>query len=116
MNAEDHVERPWGHYRILDRGPGFQVKRLTVNPGAAISSQSHRHRAEHWVVALGQALVTVGDVTTTIFSGGTADVPIGAIHRIQNQTEAIVEIIEVQYGDDLSEEDITRFEDIYGRA
>ena len=117
MNArKDGVERPWGSYRVLDEGPGFQVKRLTLNPGAAISSQSHQHRAERWVVAVGVALVTLEGATHQLGRGDTFDVPVGAVHRMQNRTDEVVEVIEVQYGDDLSEDDITRYEDLYGRA
>ena len=116
MSAANDVERPWGRYRILDEGPGFQVKRLTINPGAAISSQSHRHRSEHWIVAVGTALVTVNGAVERLGPGGTSDVAVGAIHRIQNETEGVVEVIEVMHGDHLAEDDITRYEDMYGRA
>ena len=116
MSIGKDVEQPWGRYRVLDEGLGFQVKRLTLNPGAAISSQSHRHRAEHWVVAVGEAFVTVDGTSTTIGPGETSDVPVGVVHRIQNQTNDVVEVIEVQYGENLSEDDITRYEDMYGRA
>ncbi len=116
MSAAIDVEQPWGRYRVLDEGPGFQVKRLTINPEAAISSQSHRHRSEHWIVVEGTALVTVDGAVETLVPGDTSDVAVGAIHRIQNETEDIVEVIEVQYGEHLAEDDITRYEDMYGRA
>jgi mannose-6-phosphate isomerase-like protein (cupin superfamily) len=116
MSAANDVERPWGRYRILDEGSGFQLKRLTINPGAAISSQSHRHRSEHWIVAVGTALVTVDGAVETLNPGDTSDVAVGAVHRIQNETDDVIEVIEVQYGEHLAEDDITRYEDMYGRA
>ena len=116
MSAANDVERPWGRYRVLDAGPGFQVKRLTINPGAAISSQSHHHRSEHWIVVVGTALVTVNGAVERLGPGDVSDVAVGAIHRIQNETEDVVEVIEVMRGDHLAEDDITRYEDMYGRA
>ena len=116
MTVGQHVETPWGRYRVLDQGPGFQVKRLTLSPGAALSSQSHEHRSEHWVVAAGIALVTVDGRTESLGPGDTADVPARAVHRIRNDTEDPIEVIEVQYGEHISEEDVRRYEDLYGRV
>ncbi len=109
------VNRPWGAYEGLDAGAGFLVKRITVNPGARLSLQSHRHRAEHWVVVRGIAEVTCENVIHTLEANQSAYIPIGSKHRLSNPGDAILEIIEVQTGEQLSEDDIERFEDNYGR-
>ena len=114
---EDHrkVHRPWGTYETVDSGPRFQVKRLTVNPGAALSLQYHHHRAEHWVVVRGIAKVTRGDEEFTLAENESTFVPVGVAHRLANPGEVPLEVIEVQSGDYLGEDDIVRLEDRYGR-
>ncbi|MDE2803079.1 MAG: mannose-1-phosphate guanylyltransferase/mannose-6-phosphate isomerase [Chloroflexota bacterium] len=109
------VHRPWGVFSVVDSGPGFQVKRLTVHPGAAMSLQWHRHRAERWVVVQGEATVTRGDDVFTLGEGGSVDIPVGTVHRIENQGNGTLEIIEIQQGDYLGEDDIVRLDDKYGR-
>jgi mannose-1-phosphate guanylyltransferase/mannose-6-phosphate isomerase len=108
--------RPWGYYQALDFGPAHQVKRLVVNPGARLSLQSHRHRAEHWTVVEGVAEVTIGERTWSVHPNETAYIPVGAVHRIANPAETPATIIEVQCGDYLGEDDIIRYEDDYGRV
>jgi mannose-1-phosphate guanylyltransferase/mannose-6-phosphate isomerase len=109
------VNRPWGAYEGLDAGPGFLVKRITVNPGASLSLQRHQHRAEHWVVVRGTARVTCGEELLELSANQSAYIPSGVKHRLQNEGEDLLEIIEVQTGERLSEDDIERFEDVYGR-
>ncbi|MDT8443948.1 MAG: mannose-1-phosphate guanylyltransferase/mannose-6-phosphate isomerase [Desulfuromonadales bacterium] len=109
------VNRPWGVYEGLDSGDGFLVKRITVNPGSSLSLQSHRHRAEHWVVVRGTAEVTCENVTQILEANQSAYISIGARHRLSNPGDEVLEIIEVQTGRLLSEDDIERFEDQYGR-
>jgi len=117
IEQQDHrrVHRPWGHYEIVDSGDRFQVKRLTVNPGASLSLQVHRHRAEHWVVVKGTARVTKDDETLTLNENESAYVPIGAKHRLENPGDVPLEIVEVQSGDYLGEDDIVRLDDQYNR-
>ena len=110
------VYRPWGHYENLDEGPGYKVKRLLVAPGQSLSLQRHRQRAEHWVVLSGAATVTRDGETFRLTAKESIDIPAGARHRLQNQTAEPVEIIEVQSGAYLGEDDIERFDDAYGRA
>ena len=109
------VYRPWGYYEGLDAGPAFQVKRLGVNPGASLSLQLHHHRAEHWVVVNGIATVTVGEKVFDLNPNESCYIPLETRHRLQNLTEEPLEIIEVQSGSYLGEDDIVRFEDNYGR-
>ena len=109
------VYRPWGYYEGLDAGPAFQVKRLGVNPGASLSLQLHHHRAEHWVVVNGIATVTVGEKVFNLNPNESCYIPLETRHRLQNLTEEPLEIIEVQSGSYLGEDDIVRFEDNYGR-
>ncbi|MDA1349211.1 MAG: mannose-1-phosphate guanylyltransferase/mannose-6-phosphate isomerase [Chloroflexi bacterium] len=114
---ENHrkVHRPWGSYEIVDRGPGFQVKRLTVNPGAALSLQMHNQRVEHWVVVNGTAKVTRGDEEFLLAENESTYVPVGVRHRLENPGDDRLEMIEVQSGEYLGEDDIVRFEDHYDR-
>tara|TARA_Y100000590_G_scaffold247425_1_gene278005 strand:- start:26390 stop:27844 length:1455 start_codon:yes stop_codon:yes gene_type:complete len=107
--------RPWGSYQILDKGNGFQVKHLRINPGQSISLQRHKHRAEHWVVVKGIANVVVGDESYELLENQSTYVPKGVSHRLFNSSEEILEIVEVQSGEVIDEEDIERFEDSYGR-
>ncbi|CAC9446789.1 Mannose-1-phosphate guanylyltransferase (GDP) (EC [uncultured Gammaproteobacteria bacterium] len=110
------VYRPWGWYDTIDTGEYFQVKRLHINSGAKLSLQKHNHRAEHWVVVNGIATVTKGDAVLTLNKGESTYVPLGVIHALENNTDEPLEIIEVQSGMYLGEDDIVRFEDIYGRV
>ena len=109
------VFRPWGSYRRLDAGEGFQVKQLAVKPGAQLSLQKHDHRAEHWVVVSGTARVTRGDETFDLEANQSTYIPIGVKHRLENRGPGILRVIEIQSGDYLGEDDIVRFEDTYGR-
>lgn len=110
------VFRPWGWYDSLERGPGFQVKRIGVNPGASLSLQMHHRRAEHWVVVSGTGHVTNGDRVFDLHANESTYIPIGTRHRLENLTSDPLEIIEVQTGDYLGEDDIVRFEDRYARV
>ena len=109
------VHRPWGSYEGVDAGERFQVKRLIVKPGAALSLQSHQHRAEHWVVVKGAARVTCGDEVFTLTENQSTYIPIGVRHRLENPGATPLEIVEVQSGGYLGEDDIVRFEDVYNR-
>ncbi|WP_201745088.1 mannose-1-phosphate guanylyltransferase/mannose-6-phosphate isomerase [Aidingimonas lacisalsi] len=110
------VHRPWGSYEIVARGPGYQVKRIRVAPGAGVSLQRHRHRAEHWVVVSGRARVTLDDHQFMLDANQSTDIPVGAAHRLENPGNVALELIEVQSGDYLGEDDIERLEDRYGRT
>ncbi|MDH3472511.1 MAG: mannose-1-phosphate guanylyltransferase/mannose-6-phosphate isomerase [Rhodospirillales bacterium] len=109
------VARPWGSYESIDADDGFQAKRLIIKPGASISLQRHRHRAEHWVVVRGQAEVTRDNEVFTLEVNQSTYIPCGAVHRLRNPGTEELHIVEVQSGDYLGEDDIERFEDIYGR-
>lgn len=109
------VFRPWGSYECVDSGERFQVKRIMVNPGAALSLQRHFHRAEHWVVVKGTAHITNGDQTVILTENQSTYIPLGAKHRLENPGTIPLEIIEIQTGSYLGEDDIERFEDVYGR-
>ncbi len=109
------VYRPWGYYESVDSGPGFQVKRIGVNPGASLSLQLHHKRAEHWIVVSGVATITRGDEVFDLNANESTYIPIETQHRLQNKTDTPVEIIEVQSGTYLGEDDIVRLEDVYGR-
>jgi mannose-6-phosphate isomerase len=108
--------KPWGSYHVLETRPGYQVKRITVRPGAKASLQSHKHRSEHWTVVNGVGRATVGDTVTTLERGQSVNIPLGAKHRIENSHTELLEFIEVQFGDYLGEDDIVRHEDMYNRA
>jgi mannose-1-phosphate guanylyltransferase/mannose-6-phosphate isomerase len=110
------VSRPWGSYESVDAGDRFQVKRITVNPGAKLSLQMHHHRAEHWVVVRGTARVTRGEEHLLISENESTYIPLGTAHRLENPGKVPLEIIEVQSGAYLGEDDIVRLEDAYGRA
>jgi len=109
------VYRPWGSYECIDCGERFQVKRITVNPGACLSLQLHHHRAEHWIVVKGTAEVTRGDEVFLVTENESTYIPLGIKHRLENKGAIPLEMIEVQSGSYLGEDDIVRFEDIYGR-
>jgi len=110
------VHRPWGWYDSIDAGPRFQVKRILVKPGASLSLQMHHHRAEHWIVVSGTAEVTNGDKVIMLTENQSTYIPLGTTHRLSNPGKVPLEIIEVQSGSYLGEDDIVRFEDTYGRA
>jgi mannose-1-phosphate guanylyltransferase/mannose-6-phosphate isomerase len=109
------VFRPWGSYDSVDAGERFQVKRLTVKPGAVLSLQMHRHRAEHWVVVKGQARITRGEEVFLLSENESTFIPVGTVHRIENPGSEPLQIIEVQSGSYLGEDDIVRLDDHYGR-
>ncbi len=108
--------RPWGSFTVLDEAPGYKVKRITVNAGQTLSLQLHHQRAERWVVAVGKAEVTVGEEVVELKVGETVYIPVGVKHRLANQGPETLELIELQMGPYLGEDDIVRFEDRYGRA
>lgn len=110
------VYRPWGFYTVIAQGSGFQSKILHVNPGQKLSIQSHNHRSEHWVVLNGTAKVVLEGKELILSPGHSVDIPVKAIHSLQNPYEEDVEVIEVQKGDILLEDDIIRYEDMYGRV
>lgn len=120
-NSPEHivhktVYRPWGFYTVIQKDEGFLTKIIHVNPKSRLSLQMHNHRCEHWVVLSGKATIIKADETFTLKSGESIDIPVKTKHSLQNLTDKDVEIIEVQMGDNLSEEDIIRFEDLYGRV
>ena len=120
-NAQEHlfhctVNRPWGSYTVLEEHTGFKMKRITVTPGASLSLQRHQHRSEHWIVVSGTATVTLSDQTETITKNQSTYIPIGTKHRLQNRGKIPLEIIEVQVGEYLDEDDIERFSDDYDRV
>ncbi len=110
------VHRPWGWYDSIDNGPRHQVKRIMVKPGASLSLQMHHHRAEHWIVVSGTAEVTNGDKVIMLTENQSTYIPLGQTHRLRNPGKMPLEIIEVQSGSYLGEDDIVRFEDTYGRV
>jgi len=110
------VYRPWGKYDAIDHGDRFQVKRITVAPGAKLSVQMHHHRAEHWIVVSGTAKVTNGDKVIVLSENESTYIPLGTIHALENPGVIPLELIEVQSGSSLGEDDIVRFEDRYGRV
>lgn len=116
--AELHreVSRPWGSFDSIDRGDKYQVKRITVNPGSRLSLQYHHHRAEHWIVVSGCARVTIGSSTKLVAENQSVYIPIGERHCLENPGTIPLELIEVQSGSYLGEDDIVRLEDLYGRA
>lgn len=121
QNREEHtlhrkVHRPWGWYDSLDQGERFKVKRIQVRPGASLSLQKHHHRAEHWVVVKGMAQITCGDKMFLLTENQSTFIPLGEVHRLTNPGSIPLEIIEVQSGSYLGEDDIVRFEDGYGRS
>jgi mannose-1-phosphate guanylyltransferase / mannose-6-phosphate isomerase len=110
------VHRPWGWYDSVDNGDRHQVKRIMVKPGAKLSLQKHHHRAEHWIVVRGTAEVTCDDKVTLLTENQSTYIPLGAVHRLANPGLVPLEIIEIQSGDYLGEDDIVRFDDHYGRS
>ena len=115
-DAHRKIYRPWGYYDSIDAGNRFQVKRIVVNPGAALSLQMHHHRAEHWIVVRGTARVTRGEETFLVSENESTYIPLGTRHRLENPGKVPLEMIEVQSGAYLGEDDIVRYEDTYGRS
>jgi mannose-6-phosphate isomerase len=116
QNSIEHTERPWGWYESISEAPGNKVKRIRVHPGQRLSLQKHAQRAEHWVVVLGTARITLGDREFDLQPGQHCDIAVGQVHRLANLTTEPVEIIEVQLGGYLGEDDITRLQDDHGRV
>jgi mannose-1-phosphate guanylyltransferase/mannose-6-phosphate isomerase len=116
--TEEHIKvhRPWGSYQSVDNGDRHQVKRIIVKPGSRLSLQKHHHRAEHWVVVRGTAEVTIGETVRAVHENESIFIPIGTIHRLANQGKIPLELIEVQTGSYLGEDDIERIEDVYKRS
>ncbi|MCG2814085.1 MAG: cupin domain-containing protein, partial [Thermodesulfovibrionales bacterium] len=117
IEADEHVTtyRPWGSYTVLEEGPRYKIKRIVVNPIERLSLQMHYHRSEHWVVVKGTAKVTIGDREIVIHENESAYVPKSTLHRLENPGKVPLEIIEVQNGEYVGEDDIVRYEDVYGR-
>lgn len=112
----DSETRPWGAWHVLEEGDGWKVKRIVVDPHSRLSYQYHRHRAEHWVVVAGKATCVVDGETRVAGPGEYVDVAVGQAHRISNQEDETLVIIEIQRGDYTGEDDIVRLEDDYGRS
>jgi mannose-6-phosphate isomerase-like protein (cupin superfamily) len=110
------VERPWGSYTVLEKGNGYKIKRVVLNPGAKLSLQLHRRRSEHWVVVSGIANVTRDDETYVVQTNESTFIPKNTKHRLENPGEELLQIIEVQSGDYVEEDDIERLDDVYGRT
>ena len=110
------VQRPWGSFQAMDSGERYQVKHITVKPGGRLSLQRHHHRAEHWIVVRGTARVTLEERSFLVSENQSTYIPIGALHRLENTGKIPLELIEVQSGSYLGEDDIVRFEDVYGRC
>ena len=123
MRAEERPEdqyhrvvyRPWGHFDSIEQGERFKVKRITVTPGARLSVQMHHHRSEHWVVVSGTAKVTKGDVVQILTENESVYIHVGEVHSLENPGVIPLELIEVQTGSYLGDDDIVRIDDIYGR-
>jgi mannose-1-phosphate guanylyltransferase / mannose-6-phosphate isomerase len=116
IEAHVTVRRPWGSYTVLDEGPSYKIKRIVVPPAGRLSLQMHHHRAEHWVVVAGTALVQVGEKEILLTENQSVDIPKATVHRLSNPGKVAVEIIEIQSGPYLEEDDIVRFDDVYGRG
>ncbi|GAB6060903.1 mannose-1-phosphate guanylyltransferase/mannose-6-phosphate isomerase [Desulfonatronum parangueonense] len=116
VEAHVTVRRPWGSYTVLEEEPFYKIKRIMVHPGARLSLQMHHHRSEHWVVIKGTALVQVGEQEMVVVENQSVDIPKTAKHRLSNPGRVPVEIIEIQSGPYLEEDDIVRFDDVYGRS
>ena len=110
----DH--RPWGWFESLVVGERFQVKRIVVHPGAALSLQSHHHRSEHWIVVQGTAKVTIDEADRLVTENESVYIPLGAVHRMENPGKVDMVLVEVQTGSYLGEDDIIRYEDVYART
>ena len=108
--------RPWGFYRVIAQGKNYAVKIIHVKPGQQLSVQSHNYRSEHWVVADGKAFILLGEKEMTLNVGQSVDIPVNAVHSLQNPFNSDLEIVELQMGEIISEDDIIRYSDIYGRV
>lgn len=109
------IYRPWGYYQDIDIAPRYRVKRIVVKPGSKLSLQKHFHRSEHWVVVTGTAEVTIGTDERSVHENESIYIPIGSVHRLANPGKIRLELIEVQVGSYLGEDDIVRLDDVYGR-
>jgi mannose-6-phosphate isomerase-like protein (cupin superfamily) len=116
IGANEHEERPWGSFHVLDEGTGYKVKRIEVFPGKRLSYQRHAHRSEHWFVTRGTAKVTLNDREILVKTGESIDIRIGDKHRVENPESQTLIFIETQTGDYFGEDDIERFDDDFGRA
>ncbi len=114
-NLNEIGTRPWGTWKCITVGDKYIAKVITVNPHQSLSLQTHLHRDEHWTVVKGNPTITVGDITKTYGFGQSIDILVQTRHRLENLTNEVVEIVEIQMGDILDETDIVRFEDMYGR-
>ncbi len=114
--ANERGDRPWGYYLVLIEEDGYKVKKFVVRPGTRLSLQRHRMRSEHWQVVRGEASVTVGTELVRLGPGGTIDIPLGALHRVESVGKEDLVVIEVQMGTYVGEDDIERIEDDYGRV
>ena len=114
--AMERGDRPWGYYLVLHEDAGYKVKQFVVRPGSRLSLQRHRRRAEHWQVVRGEAVVTRGKEIVRLLPGGSIDIPLGTLHRVESVGKENLVVIEVQMGEYVGEDDIERFEDDYGRA
>ncbi len=112
----DSEQRPWGSWHVIDVNDGYKIKRIHVNPGCRLSLQTHEHRSEHWVVIHGAATATVDGAVRVVHAGESIDVPLGAMHRLANEGDEELMIVEVQLGGYTGEDDIERHEDDYGRC
>lgn len=110
-----NVNRPWGYFRVIAQGKNYSAKVIHVNSGQKLSVQSHNHRSEHWVVASGTAKVLLGDSEIMLNVGQSIDIPVKAVHSLSNPFSEDLEVIELQMGEIISEDDIIRYSDIYGR-
>jgi mannose-6-phosphate isomerase len=109
-------KRPWGAFFVVDEQLNYKIKRIIVKPNGKLSLQSHKHRSEHWTVVQGEATVTIGNDVQILTRGQSIDIPLGVKHRLENLHHDVVELIEVQFGDYLAENDIIRYDDIYARG
>ena len=116
IDIHAQVHRPWGCFQGIVRADRYQVKRISVKPGASLSLQMHHHRAEHWIVVAGTAKVTCGEETFLLSENQSTYIPVGTKHRLENPGKLPLDIIEVQSGSYLGEDDIVRFDDVYGRG
>ncbi len=114
LNQE--MKRPWGHYTVIQEETGFLVKCIVVNPKEKLSLQYHHHREEHWVVLQGEAFVTKGDEQINLNVGQSIDIALNEVHSLQNSSDEVLKVLEIQRGEILDENDIVRLEDNYGRA
>ena len=109
------IEKPWGSYQVLEEGIHYIVKKIIVDPGGKLSLQSHKHRSEHWIIVEGDAVVTINNEIKILKENETIFIPQGSKHRLANESDNKLIVIEIWYGDILDENDIERFEDIYER-